>query len=65
MVPDRFNCCFSFWAIFCLFAPLTAQKIKILKKWKKPLEVSSIYTIVPKIMIIGYKIPELWRVRQM
>ena len=26
---DRCNCYFSFWAIFC---PLTAQKIKILKK---------------------------------
>ena len=25
----------SFWAIFCSFTSLTAQKIKILKKWKK------------------------------
>ena len=25
----------SFWAIFCPFTPLTTQKIKILKKWKK------------------------------
>ena len=24
-----------FWAIFCPFAPVTIQKIKILKKWKK------------------------------
>ena len=24
-----------FWTIFCLFTPLTTQKIKILKKWKK------------------------------
>ena len=26
----------SFWAIFCLLTLLTTQKIKILKKWKKP-----------------------------
>ena len=25
----------SFWAIFCCFTPLTTQKIKILKNWKK------------------------------
>ena len=36
MVRDRCNCYFSFWAIFCSFNnPLTAPKIKILKKWKK------------------------------
>ena len=28
MVHDRCNCYFSFWAIFCPFTPLTAQKIK-------------------------------------
>ena len=29
---------FSFWTIFCSFSspPLTSQRIKILKKWKKP-----------------------------
>ena len=26
---------FSLWIIFCPFTPLTTQKIKILKKWKK------------------------------
>ena len=37
----------SFWTIFCLFTPLTTQKIKILKKWKKKsLEISSFYTSV-------------------
>ena len=35
MVCDRCNCYFSFLVIFCPFTPLTAQKIKILKKWKK------------------------------
>ena len=34
MVRDRCNY-FSFWVIFCPFTPLTAQKINILKKWKK------------------------------
>ena len=35
MVHDRCNY-FSFWAIFCPFTPITAQKIKIKKKEKKP-----------------------------
>ena len=34
MAHNRFNY-FSFWAIFCLLTPLTAQKIEALKKWKK------------------------------
>ena len=56
MKRDRCNCYFSFWAIFCLFTPLTTQKIKILKKWKKHLEISSFETSVPKIMIICYTV---------
>ena len=35
MTRDKFNCYFSFWAIFCPFTPLTAQKIKIKKKKMK------------------------------
>ena len=35
MVHDKLNCYFSFWAIFCPFTPLTAQKIKIKKKKKE------------------------------
>ena len=63
---DRCNY-FSFWAIFCPFTPLTAQKIKIFKKWKKHLEISSFYTCVPKIMIRWCMVPEIWCVtdRQM
>ena len=50
---DRCNCYFSFWAIFCCFTSLTAQKIKIWKKmWKKKhLDISSFYIFVPKFMI--------------
>ena len=48
MVRDRCNY-FSFWVIFCPFTPLTAQKINILKKWKKHLETSSLYKWVPKL----------------
>ena len=44
----------SFWAIFCPFTLLTTQKIKILKKWKEHLEMSSSYTCVPKITIMMY-----------
>ena len=40
MVRNRCNY-FSFWTIFCTFTPLTAQKIKIKKKRKKILEISS------------------------
>ena len=59
MVCDRCNY-FSFWTIFCHFAPLTAWKIKILKKWKNCLEMSSFYIYVPKIMIKWCTIPEIW-----
>ena len=37
----------SFWTIFCIFIPLTTQKTKIFKKWKKCLEILSFYTSVP------------------
>ena len=59
MVRDRCNY-FSFWAIFCPFTPLTAWKIKILKKWKKHLEIASFYICVPKITIRWCKVPEIW-----
>ena len=60
MACDVCNFYFSFWAFFYPFTPLTAQKIKISKKFKKFLEISSFYTSVPKIMIIGYTVPEIW-----
>ena len=59
MVSNRCNCYFSFWAIFCPFNLLAAQKLKISKKWKR-LEILSFYTSVPKIMIICYTVPEIW-----
>ena len=46
----RCNCCFSFWAISCHFTPLTAQKIKILKKRKKQLEISSFTYVHQKLL---------------
>ena len=42
---------FSFWAIFCPFPPVTAQKTKISKKWKKCWEISSFYICVPKLWL--------------
>ena len=60
MVHDRCNSYFSFWANFCPFTPLRAWKIKISKKWKKHLEISSFHTSVPKIKIICYTVPEIW-----
>ena len=50
----------SFWTIFCPFIPLKTWKIKILKKWKKSLEILSFYTFVPKIMIRWCMVPEIW-----
>ena len=60
MVCDRCSYYFLFWAIICPFTPLTAQKIKIFKKWKKTLEISSFYNSVTKIMIMCYTVPEIW-----
>ena len=44
MIPEIWNATdrifLSFWATFCPFSPVTIQKIKILKKWKKSLEQS-------------------------
>ena len=49
----------TFWTIFCLFNSLTTQKIKILKKWKKHLEISSFYICVPKIIFRWCTVPEI------
>ena len=50
--------------IFCPFTSpphsLKSWRIKILKKWEKPLEILSFYTSVPKIMIICCTVPEIW-----
>ena len=46
---------FFILTIFCPFTPLTAQKTKISKNFKKCLEISSFYTSVPKTMIICTK----------
>ena len=64
MALDRCNCYFSFWAIFCPFISLTAQKIKIFKKWKKKKkkcqEISTFYICAPKSMIKWCMVPEMW-----
>ena len=36
--------------------------MKISTKMRKPLEISSFYTSVPKIMTICYTVPEIWQV---
>ena len=43
---DRIFCHFG---PFLVLLPLTTEKIKIVKKWKKHLDMSSFYTCVPKI----------------
>ena len=50
----------SFWAIFCPFTTITTQTIKTLTNWKKRLDISSFYTGVPKIMITGNTVPDIW-----
>ena len=49
----------DFFAIFGNFFPFT-QKMEISKKWKKYLEITSFYKSAPKLMIIGYSVPEIW-----
>ena len=46
--------------IFCPFSNQTTQKINILKKWKKHLEMSSFFKCVPKITIIWCMLSEIW-----
>ena len=46
--------------MFCSFTPLKTPKIKILKNWKKWLEISSFYTCVTKITIIWCTVPVIW-----
>ena len=60
MAWDVCNCYFSFWTVFCPFTPLTAQKMKISKNWKKCLEMLSFHTYVPKVMIRWCMVPEKW-----
>ena len=47
----------SFFAL--LLSPPKTQKIRILKKWKKLLEISSFYTNLPKTTIIWATVPEI------
>ena len=56
---------FCHFELFLPFYPLTIQKIKILKKWKKMVGDNIIYTNVPKIMIICYTVYEIRCVRDM
>ena len=49
MVHDGRNY-FSFWATFCLFTAPNHPKTQNFKKWKKYLEILSLYTCVPEIM---------------
>ena len=49
----------SFQAIFCHFIPITTRKIKIFKKWKNNLDMSSFYTFIPKITIIWCMLHEI------
>ena len=59
MEPDRQNF-LSFWTIFYPFTPPWTQKIKILKKWKKHLNILSLYKCVPEMTVIWCMVPEIW-----
>ena len=59
MMPNRYNCYFSIWAIFCPFTYLKARKIKILKSEKNTWRYHH-FTIVYQILIICYSVPEIW-----
>ena len=49
----------SFWTLFCPFTPLTTQKIKILKNWKKHMKILSFYTCMAYMTIIWCMVPEI------
>ena len=63
-VGSLWNAYVTWWehtvSISCPFTPLTNWKIKIKKKRKKHLEISSFYMCVPKIMIRWCLVPEIW-----
>ena len=48
------------FGLFFDLTPLTTQKIRIFKKWKKRMEISSFHTCVPKIMITWCTMAEIW-----
>ena len=58
---DRCNCYFSIWAFFPPLLPLNLpQKLKFHRNEKKKLwQIPSLYTSVPKLMIIWYTVPEI------
>ena len=58
MACDTCNFYFHSGLFFTLFTPLRAHKIKISKKVKKGLEISSFYPCVPTIMIRWCTVPE-------
>ena len=57
-VANVYNCYFSFWVIFCPFTKKYSPKNQNFKKWEKHLEISSLYTCVPKIMIRLCAVPK-------
>ena len=59
MVCDRCNCYFSFWAVFCPFAPLTAPKTQNFNKMKICFIVTEIWHVMDVIVIfhLGYFCP--------
>ena len=60
MACDTCNFYFSFWATFCPFIPpYQPKKSKLQKMKKNPLEISSFYRCVPKIMIRWCMVPEI------
>ena len=53
---------FHFGQFLALLPLLTAQKIKISRKWRRHLDVSSFNTSLPKILLLCYIAPEIWKV---
>ena len=60
MAHDIYNFYFSFLTIFVLLPPLQPKKSKFEKNEIKPLEITSFYTYVPKIIITWCTVPGIW-----
>ena len=59
-VLEVWHVLFFILVYFLPFYPLTVQKIKISKKRKEHLKISSLYLCVPKIIIRWCMVPEIW-----
>ena len=60
MARNGFNCYFSFCYFLPFYLPNSSNNQNLEKVKKNPLEISSFYKNVPKIMILCHNVLEIW-----